>query len=269
MDPTADWPAAGVGDRAVPGLHPVRELLRARLSGGQGAATPREICVASQRRPSPVLSEILVLAAQAGVPVRECIPSQLEGLAGGVTHQGVVAIAAPYRYLRLGELLAGIAPDEPPLLVALDGVTDPHNLGTVARTAEAVGAHGLIVPARRAAGVGPAAEKAAAGAFSHLPVARVPNLAGAFRELADRRVWTVGLDADAAVEVHDCELLGEAVAIVVGAEGRGLSRLVAQRCDVLAALEMRGRVASLNTSVAAAVTLYEVLRRRKSKAGHG
>ncbi|MDP8930222.1 MAG: 23S rRNA (guanosine(2251)-2'-O)-methyltransferase RlmB [Actinomycetota bacterium] len=251
--------------RAVPGLQPVRELLRAHVAGSQHASSPREICVASVRRPSPILSEILALAARASVPVSECAPSQLAGLAGEVAHQGVVAIASPYHYLRLGELLGGVPSDETSLLVALDGVTDPHNLGSVARTAEAVGAHGLIVPARRAAGVGPAAEKSAAGAFSHLRVARVPNLTRALGELAQRRIWTVGLDAEAAVGVHDCELLGEAVAIVVGAEGRGLSRLVASRCDVLAALDMRGQVGSLNTSVAAAVTLYEALRRRRSR----
>ncbi len=197
------------------------------------------------------------------MPVRECSRDQLEALTGEVSHQGVVAIAPPYRYRRLDELLEAVPPGETPLFVALDGVTDPQNLGSVARTTEAVGAHGLILPSRRAAGVGPAAEKAAAGAFSHLRVARVANLAGALGELARCRIWTVGLDADAAVRVHDCELLGEAVAIVVGAEGRGLSRLVTERCDLLACIEMRGRVGSLNASVATAVTLYEALLRRR------
>lgn len=247
----------------MPGLHPVRELLRAHLAGHHQTTSLRAICVASERRPGAVVSEILSLAAEAGVPVCECSRSQLEVLAGEVSHQGVVAIAAPYHYLRLAELLETVPPDETPLLVALDGVTDPHNLGSVARTAEAVGAHGLILPTRRAASVGPAAEKVAAGAFSHLGVARVPNLARALGELARRRIWTVGLDADADLGVHDCEVLGEPVAIVVGAEGRGLSRLVASKCDVLAAIEMRGRLGSLNASVAAAVTLYEALRRRR------
>ncbi len=248
----------------MPGVHPVRELLRAHLAGRQPATTLHAVCVTSDRRTSPVLSEVLDLAAEVGVSVHECKRSQLDLLANEVSHQGVVAIASPYHYLRLDELLEAVPLEEPPLFVALDGVTDPQNLGSVARTAEAVGAHGVILPARRSAGVGPAAEKAAAGAFSHLRVARVPNLASALTELARRRLWTVGLAASGAVGVHDCELLGEAVAIVVGAEGRGLSRLVAERCDVLASIEMRGQVASLNASVAAAVTLYEALRRRRS-----
>lgn len=263
----ADPPRALPHDtaRAVPGLHPVRELLRARLVGRPQVTSLHEICVARDRRPSRVLSEILALAEQARVPVRDCARSELGTLVGEVPHQGVVAIAGPYHYLRLGELLDRLLPGQTALLVALDGVTDPHNLGSVARTAEAVGAHGLIVPTRRAAGVGPAAEKAAAGAFSHLTVARVPNMARALREVGHRRIWTVGLDADAAVGIHECEVLGEPVAVVVGAEGRGLSRLVAETCDVLAAVEMRGQVGSLNASVAAAVTLYEALRRRSSE----
>ncbi|MFN2557587.1 MAG: 23S rRNA (guanosine(2251)-2'-O)-methyltransferase RlmB [Nitriliruptorales bacterium] len=249
-------------DRVVPGLHPVRELLRAHLAGRRPISPPRALWLASDRSTSPVLSEILELAAEAGVPVRERRRSQLDVLAE-VSHQGVVAIAAPFHYLRLDELLEAVSAAETPLFVALDGVTDPHNLGSVARTAEALGAHGLILPARRSASVGPAAEKAAAGAFSHLPVARVPNLTRALGDLARNRIWTVGLAATAALGVLDCDLLGEPVAIVVGAEGRGLSRLVTERCDALASIEMRGQVGSLNASVAAALALHEALRRRR------
>jgi 23S rRNA (guanosine2251-2'-O)-methyltransferase len=243
--------------RVVPGLHPVRELLRAR--------TPIDhVHVASSRRRSPVLDEVVSLARAAGVEVRTASPEELDRITGGVSHQGVVAVAPPYRYRDLGELLGGGGGAEPVLLVALDGVTDPHNLGSVARTAEAVGADGLVIPARRAAGVGPAAEKAAAGGLAHLPVTRVTNLTRALEQLGQTGVWSVGLDADGETRLHDCRLLTEPAVIVVGAEGRGLSRLVAEACDQLVSVPMRGRVGSLNASVAAGVALYETWRVRNA-----
>ncbi|MBW3577753.1 MAG: 23S rRNA (guanosine(2251)-2'-O)-methyltransferase RlmB [Actinobacteria bacterium] len=241
--------------RIVPGLHPVREVLRA----GTDVA---EIHIDPSRRQSPVLGEIRDLARRSGSAVVDSDRHQLDDLAGGVTHQGVVAVAAPYRYHDVDDVVAAVPPRQPPLLVALDGVTDPHNFGSVARTAEAVGAHGLLVPARRAVGVTPAAEKAAAGALAYLPVAQVTNLVRTLTALAVRPVWSVGLDTGGDLSIFDCELLAEPVVIVVGAEGRGLSRLVADTCDQLAAVPMRGRVASLNASVAAAVALYEARRRR-------
>lgn len=243
----------GPAARLVPGLHPVRELLRA-------GARVRQILVAPEREDTAVLAEIRMLAAAAGVPVDDAPSSHLDELAGGAAHQGVVAVAARFPYADLEDLVP--AGGEAALLVVLDGITDPHNVGAIARTAEAVGAHGLVLPRRRAAGVTPAAEKAAAGALAHLPVAEVPNVARALELLADRAVWSVGLDADADTLVYDCDLLTEPVAIVVGAEGRGLSRLAAERCDLLVRLPMRGAVGSLNASVAAAVVLYEVRRRR-------
>lgn len=242
--------------RIVPGLHPVRELLASgapidhvAFEAGAPADTARQ--------------ELRAALVDAGTQVRDLPAEQLERLASGVTHQGVVAVAPPYRYRELPSLLEGVPEGEPALLVALDGITDPRNLGSIARTAEAVGAHGLIVPSRRAAGVGPAAEKAAAGALAHLPVARVTNLVRSLRELGDSGTWSVGLDADGAADVHGCELLTEPLVLVVGAEGRGLARLTAETCDLLIALPLRGRIASLNASVAAAVALYEALRRRE------
>jgi 23S rRNA (guanosine2251-2'-O)-methyltransferase len=194
--------------------------------------------------------------------VRPVTSGELDRLSGGVEHQGVVAVADPYRYRDLDDLLDGVPPGEAALFVAIDGVTDPRNLGAVARTAEAVGAHGLIVTARRSVGVTPAAEKAAAGALAHLPVAEVPNLVRALRTVGEAGVWSVGLDADGPVSLHDCDLLTEPVVLVVGAEGRGLGRLTAETCDLLVALRLRGRIASLNAAVAAGIALYEVLRRR-------
>ncbi len=240
-------------ERVVPGVHPVRELLRA---GGPIAA----VHLAAGRGASVEIDEIRELAAAADVAVHVVGRHELDRLADGVTHQGVVAVGPPYRYRDVDELLG--ADGRPALLVALDEVTDPHNLGSIARTAEAVGADGLIVPGRRTVGVTPAAEKAAAGALAHLPVARMTNLVRTLGELGDRRIWSIGLDADAETAVPDCELFTEPLVLVVGAEGRGLSRLTRERCDLLVSLPMRGRVASLNASVAAAVTLYEIRRRR-------
>jgi 23S rRNA (guanosine2251-2'-O)-methyltransferase len=245
-----------VSQRLVVGLHPVRELLRA---GGR----VHRIAVADSRDRSDVLAEIRELAAAAGVRIETVPRDELERRAEGLVHQGVVATAAPFPYASLRDALdRAEAAGEPPFLVVLDQVTDPHNLGSIARTAEAAGAHGLVVAERRAAGVTPVVEKTAAGALAHLPLVKVTNLARALRELKAAHVWVVGLDADTDESVHDAALLDEAVALVVGSEGRGLARLTAEECDALVRLPMRGNVGSLNASVAAAIAIYEVRRRR-------
>lgn len=245
-----------MADRVVAGLHPVRELLRA-------GAPLREVRVAAGRSDRQVVSDIRGLAEAAGVPIVTSDARELDRLAGGVVHQGVVGLAPPFRYHDLDDVVTSAA-DGAPLLVAMDGVTDPHNVGSVARTAEAAGAHGLLLPARRSAAVTPVVEKAAAGALAYLPVCQVTNLTRALRRLGERGLWSVGLDPDGSTDVHHCALLEEPVVLVVGAEGRGLSRLVAETCDVLAAIGMSGRVASLNASVAAAIALYAARWRRSS-----
>jgi 23S rRNA (guanosine2251-2'-O)-methyltransferase len=242
--------------RLVVGLHPVRELLRA----GQPV---RRILMADTRDAGPLVAEIRALAAAAHVPVEEVERRSLDEVAEGLVHQGVVALAPPFAYATLDDVVArAAAACEAPLLVALDGITDPHNLGSIARTAEAVGAHGLLVPGRRAVGVTPSAEKAAAGALAHLPVVAVGNLVRTLGTLSERGVWSLGLDGDAEVALADHPLAGEPCVLVVGAEGAGLARLTRERCDALVRLPMRGRVGSLNASVAAAVALYELLRCR-------
>jgi 23S rRNA (guanosine2251-2'-O)-methyltransferase len=242
--------------RVVGGLHPVRELLRA----GQPL---HRILVADTRDAGPLVAEIRALADAAHVPVEEVERRSLDAVAEGLVHQGVVAVAPPFAYATLEDVLhRAAAAAEAPLLVALDGVTDPHNLGSIARTAEAVGAHGLLVPGRRAVGVTPSAEKAAAGALAHLPVVAVGNLVRTLGTLSERGVWSLGLDGAAEVTLAEHPLAGEACVLVVGAEGAGLARLTRDRCDALVRLPMRGRVGSLNASVAAAVALYELLRRR-------
>lgn len=239
-------------DRLVVGLHPVRELLRA------GRRVHR-VHVAHGRSDSEVLDELLDLARQASVPVDQVPRDDLDTRAEGLVHQGVVATAPPFQYADLDELLdRADAAGEVPLVVALDGVTDPHNLGSVCRTAEAVGAHAVVVPGRRAASVTPVAEKAAAGALAHLPVVQVTNLVRSLTAIADRPVWSLGLDAEGEVEVADSHLLADPLVLVVGAEGRGLARLTRETCDQLVRLPMRGRVGSLNASVATAVALYAI-----------
>lgn len=254
-DQRSDQRGGPSSERVVGGLHPVRELLRA----GRGV---HRVLLADGRDPSPAVDEILETAAAHGVAVEEVARADLDARAEGLVHQGVLAIAPPFPYADLAEVRAA-ARDDPLLLVALDGVTDPHNLGSIARTAEAVGAHGLLLPPRRAAGITPAVEKAAAGALAHLKVVRLSNLARDLRDLQKAGTWVVGLDGEAPSEVGTCPLLGEPLVLVIGAEGAGLARLTRDICDQLVRLPMRGAVASLNASVAAGVALYEVLRARE------
>jgi 23S rRNA (guanosine2251-2'-O)-methyltransferase len=243
-------------ERVVGGLHPVRELLRA------GRPVDR-ILVAAGRDDVPVLADIRDLAAGAGIRVEPVDRADLDALTDGLVHQGVVALAPPFAPVPLEDVLARAdAAGEAALLVALDGVTDPHNLGSIARTAEAVGAHGLLVPGRRSAGITPTGEKAAAGALAHLPVVVVTNLVRTLGQLHERGVWSLGLDGSASDELAAHPLASEPCVLVVGAEGSGLARLTRERCDALVRLPMRGHVASLNASVAAGIALYELVRQR-------
>jgi 23S rRNA (guanosine2251-2'-O)-methyltransferase len=236
------------GPYAIPGRRPVAEALRA----GRGL---QEVVVAGERGD---LGELAGAARQQKVRVRTAGPGELDALAEGVVHQGVVALGDPPRHLPLRDLAAS-----GDLLVMLDGITDPHNLGAIARTAEVAGAAGLILPKRRAAHVTPAAEKAAAGAFSWLAVSVVPNLVRALELLAEAGFWSVGLAGGAADDLWTSNLLDGRVVLVVGAEGPGLSRLVGERVDGRVAIPMAGHLDSLNASVASAVALFEVLRRRR------
>lgn len=234
----------------IPGRRPVLEALRARRP-------LREVLITSGR--PDALAEVVTAAEAAGVAVHERPVSDLEELSGGVRHQGVVALTDPYRYADLDAVTSG------DLVVVLDGLTDPRNLGAIARTAEQVGAAGLVIRHRRSAGVTPAAEKAAAGALSWLPVVAVPNITRALVALADAGLWNVGLDAGAPVAVWDAPLLDERVALVVGAEGTGLSRLVGERVDATVRIPTTGRLGSLNAATALTVVAFEWCRRRHSR----
>jgi 23S rRNA (guanosine2251-2'-O)-methyltransferase len=193
------------------------------------------------------------------VPVRLVPAQDLDRAARGGVHQGVVAELADAPDYTVQDLVASA--EGPPLLVVLDGIEDPHNVGAILRTVDAAGAHGVVRQARHAARLDGAAAKASAGAVAHVKVATVVNIARAIVELKDARVWTVGLAAEAG-ETYDRIDLTQPTALVLGAEGQGLRRLVRESCDRLASIPMRGRVASLNVSVAAAIVLFEAVRQR-------
>ena len=248
-------PDRGLGGEQVEGRRAVRELLAA------GRRRTREVWVAEGVDPSPLLDEIASLARQRRVPYRRVPGSRLDSAARTESPQGVLARADPLPEADLDALCVpsgGVAP----FLLVFDGVTDPHNLGAVLRSGAAAGATGAILPRHRSAHVTATVAKAAAGAVEHVPMALVGGVPAALRVLADRGVWTVGLAPDATESLFALELADQAVALVLGAEGSGLSRLVRQRCEVLVAIPRRGPVASLNVAAAGAVACFEVARRR-------
>jgi len=208
------------------------------------------------------LGPILDLARERGVVVEWTHRAKLDKLSGGRIHQGVIAQVAPYHYAELEDLLTA----EEPLLLILDGIEDPHNLGSLLRTAESVGASGAVIPKRRAAPITPTVEKAASGALAHLPVARVSNLAQTIDALKEHGLWVVGCDMDGEQTLWEADLTGS-LAVVVGSEGSGVSRLVKEKCDFIVRLPMLGKISSLNASVAGGIVLYEVMRQRLAKKG--
>jgi 23S rRNA (guanosine2251-2'-O)-methyltransferase len=234
----------------------VRELLRARRR------TVHSVTVAESTERNGLLDEIIALAGEEGVPVRRVARDRIEAMALTDAPQGVIAAAEPLVEVELAALAARRAGGAPPFLVVLDGVTDPHNVGAVMRSALSAGATGLVVARHRAAHLGPTAVKAASGAAEWLPVAVVAGIPNALSELKEAGVWTVGLDADGAVSVWDLEVATEPLALVLGAEGDGLARLTRQRCELIASVPMQGPLASLNVSAAAALGCFEVARRR-------
>ncbi len=223
-----------------------------------GRRRVRTVYLSRRVATSPVVTEIVSLASAAGVPVRRVDETRVDEEAQTDAAQGVVARADPLPEAALDDLLG--APDA--LLVALDGVTDPRNVGAVVRSALAAGATGMILTRHRSALLTPSAVKAAAGAIEHLPIALVPGVAGALERAGRAGVWTVGLDAAGAASIHSLEVADRPLALVLGAEGRGLGRLARQRCDVVARIPMQGAIASLNVSAAAAVACFEIARQR-------
>lgn len=246
--------------RVLYGMNPVRELLRA---GGEGLA---ELWLAEGAERARSFAELEREGRAAGAKVRLAPRVKLDKLAGTGNHQGVVAVVADYRYRSVDDLLeVARAAGQPPLLVVLDGIEDPQNLGAIIRSAHALGAHGVIIAKDRAVGITGAAAKASAGAVEHCPVARVTNIAQTVLGLKEEGLWSVGAVAGGDREIGAIDLRG-ATALVIGAEGEGIRPLVRRNCDHLARIPMAGRLGSLNASAAAAVCLYEAARQRNSPA---
>ena len=209
------------------------------------------------------LGHIASKARDAGVVVVDADKRKLDGMSQTHAHQGVIALAALREYCSVADILA-IAKerDEPPFVVVCDEISDPHNLGAVIRTAEAAGVHGIIIPKRRSAGLTSIVDKTSAGAAEHMAVARVPNLSAAIKELQEAGIWVYGTSAEGGSELWQTDLKGP-IAVVIGSEGDGISRLLRENCDFLVSIPMLGKVSSLNASAAAAVLIYEVLRQRR------
>ena len=238
-------------ENLIVGRNAVREALR--------AGRDMEKLLVSRGEATGSLREILALAREKGVVVQEVDRRRLDEMAEN--HQGVAALASVYAYSTLEEILAlAREKGEPPFLVVLDGITDPHNLGAIVRTAECMGAHGVILPERRAVGLTPAAMKAAAGALEWIKVARVTNLTRALETLKAQNVWTYATDMDG--EDYRRVNFSGGCALVIGAEGQGVSRLVRETCDQVVSIPMKGHIDSLNASVAAGVILAEIARQR-------
>ena len=250
--------ARGESPELLVGRNPVVEALRAQIP-------TTALYVAVGLEPDERVAEAVQRAADRGVPVLEVGRSELDRMTGGVLHQGIGLQVPPYRYAALDDVLArAIEAPSAALLVALDGVTDPRNLGAVVRSAAAFGAQGVIVPERRSTPMTATAWRTSAGAAARLPVARVTNLVRALRSAKQAGLFVVGLDADGEVALDDLEAAVDPLVVVVGSEGRGLSRLVGETCDLRVSIPMTGDTESLNAGVAAAVTLAEIARRRRS-----
>ena len=238
-------------ENLLAGRNPIREALR--------AGRPVEKLLVASGDLSGAANEIIRMAKDAGAVVQRVDRSRLDALYPA--HQGMLAYVAAAPYVELNDLLAAAAAKgEDPFLILLDGITDPHNLGAIVRSAECAGAHGVVIPERRAAGLTPAAAKAAAGALSFMPIARVKNLNRAIEELKQNGVWVIGtaMDGEDALKAD----LSGPVALVIGSEGEGISKLTLEKCDRTISLPMKGSIESLNASVAAGILMYEVVRAR-------
>lgn len=238
----------------IEGRNAVTEALR--------AGVPIDKLYIAKGETDHTLGRIAAQARKAGVVVVESDRRKLDAMSETHSHQGVVAVAAAQAYATVEDILQ-IAADrgEPPLVAVCDEISDPHNLGAIIRTAECAGAHGVVIPKRRSAGLTAVVAKTSAGAVSYLPVARVPNIPALLKDLKKRGLWVFGAAAEGDVSLYDAQLTSPA-AVVIGSEGDGMGRLVRESCDFLVSIPMKGRISSLNASAAAAVLLYEALRQR-------
>jgi 23S rRNA (guanosine2251-2'-O)-methyltransferase len=239
------------------GINSVTEALKARGRAFEWVGMAKE-------RHDIRLQRLIEDCRRLSVPVRFLTRTELDQLASNAAHQGVVAVTSAKQYNNLEDVV-GAKRGQYSLVVVLDGVEDPHNLGAILRTADAVGANGVVIPERRAAAVTGTVTKASAGASEHLPIAKVTNIARTVEELKEQNLWTVGLD-ERGKQTYDALDYNMDCALVLGSEGKGLHDLVKKKCDFLVSIPMLGKVPSLNVSVAAAVVLYEIVRQRRIRA---
>ena len=237
----------------IAGRNPVMEAIRSGRS-------IESILVAKGERSGSVVA-IIAKAKQKNIPVKDVDSKKLDFLAKGVNHQGIVAQCAVKEYSTLEDIFA-LAEErgESPFIIVLDKIEDPHNLGAIIRTAECAGAHGVIIPERRSAGLSYTVEKTSAGALEYMPVVRVKNISAVLQKLKDKGIWVYGADMDG--EHYKKVNFDGAVALVIGNEGKGISPLVAKDCDVIVSLPMKGKINSLNASVAAGILMYEIVDKR-------
>ena len=237
----------------IAGRNPVMEAIRSGRS-------IESILVAKWERSGSVVA-IIAKAKQKNIPVKDVDSKKLDFLAKGVNHQGIVAQCAVKEYSTLEDIFA-LAEErgESPFIIVLDKIEDPHNLGAIIRTAECAGAHGVIIPERRSAGLSYTVEKTSAGALEYMPVVRVKNISAVLQKLKDKGIWVYGADMDG--EHYKKVNFDGAVALVIGNEGKGISPLVAKDCDVIVSLPMKGKINSLNASVAAGILMYEIADKR-------
>ena len=246
-------------DGIIEGRNAVLEALRAGTAIDKLYLAKGEVDAA--------LRHLASTAREAGAVVVECDRRKLDAMSVTHAHQGVIAVCAVREYADVDDILKAAADkNEPPLVIVCVELSDPHNLGAVIRTAECAGAHGVIIPKRRSAGLTAVVAKTSAGAVSYVPVARVPNLTACLKDLKQKGLWVYGATAQGDVPLYQADLKGPA-AIVIGSEGFGMSRLVEETCDVRVAIPMKGQLNSLNASAAAAILLYEAVRQRLGKGG--
>lgn len=211
------------------------------------------------------IKQILALARQKHIPIQEADKSRLDAISGTYAHQGVIAFAAAKEYADVDDILERAANDgKPPFIVILDGISDAYNLGSILRTADAAGVHGVIIPKRRAVGLTAAVSKASAGAIEYVPVARVTNIVQTIEYLKKRNIWIAGTDSTGEKPYFASDLTG-AIALVIGSEGEGMGELVRKSCDFVVNIPMMGSITSLNAAVAGAIVIYEILRQRSGK----
>ncbi|MCX8130926.1 MAG: 23S rRNA (guanosine(2251)-2'-O)-methyltransferase RlmB [Clostridia bacterium] len=259
------------GIRQNTGFKPEREEVNEGLDKLEGRNSVMEalrsersinkIFVAKGEREGSI-KQIIALAKEKGIVLQEVDRVKLDNLSQTHSHQGVIAFVAVKEYVEVDDILK-IAEErgEPPFIVLLDEITDPHNLGSILRTADAVGAHGVVIPKRRSIGLTATVSKASAGAVEYVPVARVTNLAQTIDYLKKQNIWVVGTDVSGEKPFFKNDLKG-AIALVIGSEGEGMGKLVSEKCDFIVNIPMKGRISSLNAAVAGAVVMFEVLRQR-------